>query len=418
LGPSAWEGPGGRTMQRYYRERFEAQRDLARKLASTMEVNEILEKLREEARRLVPSAREACLLLLDPEAGKYTRPLQCALHERPVNCLACKRDRTAVRQALARRKGVVLSRSEPIRRPDGGLVRLGPEAALPIFCGEEILAVTSVVLKPGSRFRSRDFFLLEDLSEMAGNALLNAKKHWEATQEKIRLSQMLASLSPFVPRSVMSLVETSPELLEPQKEKKDVTVLFLDLEGYTRLFNRLSEAEVSDLIEQMFSGFIDPIHRSGGDINETAGDGLMIIFKNGDARTNAASAVRAALDIWERTCQVNAGLEAGQAPVVLNMGLSSGAALVGMTRFRGSLGTRMTFTASGLVTNLAARLADLASGGDILISQETRRLIEDLWPVWERGPVKLKGLDEPVRVFSILKAGGEAETVAQSAPVE
>jgi hypothetical protein len=77
-------------MKQYFRERFEAQQRIARKLAYTLEVNEILERLKEDIRQLVPSALEACILLLDPDATNYTRPLQCALYGRPVNCLSCK----------------------------------------------------------------------------------------------------------------------------------------------------------------------------------------------------------------------------------------------------------------------------------------------------------------------------------------
>ena len=76
-----------------------------------------------------------------------------------------------------------------------------------------------------------------------------------------------------------------------------MTVLFLDLEGYTRLTANRPEAEVNEIVEKVFSRFVDPIHRSGGDINETAGDGLMIIFKNDDAKTNAVHAVKAALGL-------------------------------------------------------------------------------------------------------------------------
>jgi len=76
---------------------------------------------------------------------------------------------------------------------------------------------------------------------------------------------------------------------------------------------------------------------------------------------------------------------------------------VGMTRFKGSLGTRMTYTASGPVTNLAARLTGHSKGGDILIGEETKKLIEGLWPMYDRGLAELKGIKEPLRVFSLLR---------------
>jgi class 3 adenylate cyclase len=223
------------------------------------------------------------------------------------------------------------------------------------------------------------------------------------TQEKIRISQMLTHLSPFVPESVRNIVEKNPALLNQEKEKKDVSVLFLDLEGYTRLSSSRSETEVNEIVEKMFSSFVDPIHRSHGDINETAGDGLMIIFKDHDNKTNAINSVKAGFDIFDRNREINRNLSADLEPINVNIGINSGTALVGMTRFKGSLGTRMTFTASGPVTNLAARLASYATGGDILIGEETKKLINGLWPLYDRGLAKLKGIEEPLRIFSLLR---------------
>ena len=388
-------------MQKYCDERLELHRRMAKKLAFTMEVNEILEMLREEVRKVVPSAMEACILLLDSQAEKYTRPLQCALYDKPVNCLSCKRNRRAVQKAMTRRKGVIISNNEPITRQNGSVVETGPEAAIPVFVNDEIVAVVNVVSTPGTRFLRKDFYIIRDLSEMAGNAILRARKHWEVAQEKIRISQKLAHLSPFVPQSVRHIVENNPELLEQEKEEKEVTVLFLDLEGYTKLSSIRSGTEVNALVEKIFSSFVDPIHRSGGDINETAGDGLMIIFKNDDAATNAINAVKAAFDIDQIDAELNRQLARGFEPINVNMGINSGTALLGMTRFSGSLDTRMTYTATGPVTNLAARLADYAKGGDILVGEETRQMIDGIWPVFDRGEVQLKGIDRPTKIFSL-----------------
>ncbi len=390
-------------MEKHYKERFEAQRRLAEKIAPFMEVNDILETMRAEIRVIVPTAMESCILLLDPDAQQYTRPLQCALYDRPVNCLACKRNRSAIQKAISKKKGVVVSSSDPIVRNDGSKVRIGPEAAMPVVVNDDILAVVSVVARPGSEFTRKDFYMIRDFSETLRNVLSNAKKHWEMTQEKIRIGRMLTHLSPFVPDSVRNMVEKNPEMLTQDKEKKDVSVLFLDLEGYTRLSSSRSEAEVNELVEKMFSSFVDPIHRSHGDINETAGDGLMIIFKDHDSKTNAINSVKAGFDIFDQNREINRHLDSDLEPVNVNIGINSGTALVGMTRFKGSLGTRMTFTASGPVTNLAARLASHAKGGDILIGEKTKKLIDGLWPLYDRGLAKLKGIEEPLSIFSLLR---------------
>ncbi len=378
---------------------------MAQKMAPLMEVNDILEAMRGEIRDVIPDAMECCILLLDPQAREYTRPLQCALYDRPVNCLVCKRSRPAIQKAVKKGKGVVVSKSQPVKRHDGSQVQIGPEAAMPVFVGRDVLAVVSVVARPGTRFTRKAFYLLKDFSETISHVLFHAKRHWEMTQDKIRITQMLAHLSPFVPQSVRNLVEKNPELLNQEKEKRDVTVLFLDLEGYTKLSTRRSETEVNDMVEKVFSRFVDPIHRSHGDINETSGDGLMIIFKDDDARTNAVNAVRTAFDIHDRTLEINRDLGPDFEEITVNMGINSGTALVGMTRFEGVLETRMTYTASGPVTNLAARLAAHASGGDILVGEETKRMIQGLWSIYERGKAQLKGIEEPIEIYSLLKAG-------------
>jgi class 3 adenylate cyclase len=395
-------------MDHYYKERFHVQQNLIKKIAPLTEVSDVIETVREDLRTLIPSAMEVCVLLLDPDAGQYTSPLQCALYETPVSCQSCKRDRPAVQRAIRKKKAVVVSKSEPILRPDSTRVAVGPEYAMPVIVENRILAVVSVVIQPMTRYTRRDFYLIRDFAGILGTILLTAKRQWEITREKIRISQTLASLAPFVPGSVRRMADRNPDLLTRDKEQKPVSVLFLDLEGYTALSATRSEEQVNAVIEKMFSSFVDPIHRSHGEINETSGDAFMIIFKDHDPKTNAMNAVKAAFEIAARSRALNQTLSletgfSGIKPMAVNMGISSGTALVGMTRFKGLLETRMTFTASGSVTNIAARLSDLADGGDILINQATQALIDGLWPVYDRGRVNLKGIDAPMQVYSLLK---------------
>lgn len=395
-------------MDHYYKERFHVQQDLIKKIAPLTETGDILEMVREQLRSLIPNAMEVCVLLLDPDAAKYTSPLQCALYDRPVSCQSCKRDRPAVQQAIAGKKAVVVADSDPIVRPDGSRMTVGPEYAMPVFVENRILAIVSVVIQPLTRYTRRDFYLIRDFANVLGTILLTARRQWEITREKIRISQTLASLTPFVPGSVRRMADKNPELLTREKETKQVSVLFIDLEGYTGLSATRPEAQVNAVIEKVFSSFVDPIHRSHGEINETSGDGFMIIFKDHEPKTNAMNAVKAAFEIASRCRSVSLSL-AGEldlsdiGPMTVNMGISSGTALVGMTRFKGMLDTRMTFTASGSVTNIAARLSDHATGGDILINRTTRDLIEGLWPVYDRGKAKMKGIFEPIQVYSLLK---------------
>jgi len=84
------------------------------------------------------------------------------------------------------------------------------------------------------------------------------------------------------------------------------------------------------------------------------------------------------------------------------MGVNSGSALVGSTRFEGTRGTRWTFTASGPVTNLAARLVGVAEGGQVVIGPETHRRVADEFRVELLGSRALKNLSEPIEVHRVL----------------
>jgi len=89
-------------------------------------------------------------------------------------------------------------------------------------------------------------------------------------------------------------------------------------------------------------------------------------------------------------------------PLCIHMGLNSGLALVGSTRFEGVRGTRWTFTASGPVTNLAARLATAAEAGQLLIGPETARRVGDGYRVQRLGPKRLKNLEEAVEIYRVM----------------
>lgn len=389
-------------MNKYFEERFHFQEKLISKLARFTDAGEMIETARDELRSALDDAVEVCILLLDPEAERYTRPIQCFLHEGPFKCQACKPDRPAVRKAVNRKKGVIITKSPPIVRPGNETVMVGPEYAVPMLIENEVLGIISVVTRPDTIYKRRDFFLIRDVARILSGIVLNARKQWQMTLEKIGISKALANLSPFVPTAVRDIAGKDPEMLTMEKKRKPVTILFLDLEGYTRLSSELTETEVNDIIERMFSSFVDPIHRSQGTINETAGDGLMIIFEKHDPKTNATNAVKAAFEIADRARSLNSFIDNTDL-IHVNIGINSGTALVGMSKFSGALNTRMTYTASGSVTNVAARLSDCARGGDILVGAGTRDLVKDIWPVFDAGKISLKGMDGPIQAYSLFK---------------
>ncbi len=227
-----------------------------------------------------------------------------------------------------------------------------------------------------------------------------------ATLRKVELLEKIrAHLGKFVPESVKHIIETTPDSPDLEKHDRDVSVLFLDIAGYTRLCETEESGKVNYVVEKCFSSFLDDIYRHGGDINETAGDGLMILFQDEDKERHALNAVQTAVAIREKTALVNRELAGRFRPVTVNIGINSGAALVGSSRFEGLAGARWTFTASGPVTNVASRIGALSRNGEILIGEETARRLRGAFRLDDMGARKLKNVDEPARVFRVAGEG-------------
>jgi class 3 adenylate cyclase len=282
--------------------------------------------------------------------------------------------------------------------PPGGF----SEIVFPIYEKDKPLAVLDAIARPGTGLSENDFIMLKDLVELTTNVIKNARNHWRVSQEKLTVDRILEHLRPFVPATVQKIVEKDPAAPDLEKKDIDVTVLFLDVAGYTRISETQSRDKVTFIIEKYFSSFLDLLYAHDGDINETAGDGLMVIFQ-GQPKDTALSAVKAALEIRNKTLEINDELKNRFLPVEINMGINSGMAAVGMSRFSGSSGTRMTFTATGPVTNLAARIASAAKHGDILLGPETALRVRDDIKLFERGLMNFKNVSEPVQVYSLLQ---------------
>jgi DNA-binding response OmpR family regulator len=204
----------------------------------------------------------------------------------------------------------------------------------------------------------------------------------------------------FVPQAVRRLVSANPDAPELAKRERDVSVLFLDISGYGELSERLPPSTLNALVEQYFSMFLDRIHEAGGDINETAGDGFMAIFSDPEPPGHASRAVDAALGLLTATSALN---RADGGSLAIHIGINTGIALVGATRFEGMRGTRWTFTASGAVTNLAARLAGVAGPGQIVVGAETARRL-DGYQVERLPAERLKNTQQVIEIYRVVPA--------------
>jgi class 3 adenylate cyclase/HAMP domain-containing protein len=224
----------------------------------------------------------------------------------------------------------------------------------------------------------------------------------ESRQRLELLEQLKGELSKFVPESVKKLLEQSPNATEMEKRTVEVSVLFLDIAGYTRLSEQMDPRRLNQLVQLYFTSFLEIIQQHHGDVNETAGDGLMVIFQSErQATDHALNATRAAFSIRQRVETLNAEYGGVFPSVQLHMGINTGPALVGATK----LGPRWTFTASGPATNLAARFAGSAQGGEIVVGPLTAERIRQHFVLESLGERAFKNVAEAVLVFRVIPPG-------------
>jgi class 3 adenylate cyclase/tetratricopeptide (TPR) repeat protein len=201
----------------------------------------------------------------------------------------------------------------------------------------------------------------------------------------------------YTPKHLAEKILVSRSALEG--ERKQVTVLFADISGFTGLSERLDPEDVHRLITRAFELILAEVHRYEGTVNQFLGDGIMALFGAPVAHEDhARRAVHAALAIGETLAAFGRELERDRRITFrVRQGLNTGLVVVG------SIGNdlRMDYTAVGDTTNVAARMLQAAEPDRILVAESTRRLVSDHFEMQPLGPLAVKGRREPVGAWLV-----------------
>jgi class 3 adenylate cyclase/putative methionine-R-sulfoxide reductase with GAF domain len=261
------------------------------------------------------------------------------------------------------------------------------------------------------QFSPYDTRFFESIADYVAIAVENARLYQEvkAYSEKLKdaiiqnenLEKAKARLTKFVPTSVAKLVDQNPDQLDGDKVPMDVSVLFLDIQGFTSITEGYDQLQVNDMVESHFSQYLDCVHRHGGELNETTGDGLMVIFKSDAVQDHAREAVSAGLEIIAENRRLNQEIAYPWGSVHLHMGINTGRAHVGATHMKSVTGDRWTYTASGMVTVLAARIGALSQKTQLYVGPETVRQIANDFHCVSIGTYALKNVSGQTEVFQV-----------------
>ena len=226
---------------------------------------------------------------------------------------------------------------------------------------------------------------------------------WNRTLEQ-RVAEQLVELERigrlkrfFSPQLAELIVSTGEEeLLE--SHRREVTVVFCDLRGFTAFAETTEPEEVMQVLREYHAALGELIFRFEGTLERFAGDGLMVFFNDPvPCPDPAARAVRMAVAMRQRVWELTETWRKRGHQLDLGVGIAQGYATLGKIGFEG----RFDYAAIGTVTNLAARLCGEAAGGQILISQRVCAAVEGLAVAEPVGELALKGFVRPVPAYAV-----------------
>ena len=219
--------------------------------------------------------------------------------------------------------------------------------------------------------------------------------------KELSFDQKLAKIQKYLPGGLTEKILAQRGKIEG--ERRQVTVLFCDMEGFTPLVEKLGPEEAYAIMDQVYEILIRKVHDYEGTVNEMTGDGIMALFGAPIALEDAPQrAIRSALAIHREITRFSDHMkqEKGIPPIKMRMGIHTGPVIVG------ALGNdlRVEFKAVGDTVNLTSRVQSLAEAGTTFVTAETFKLAEGLFRFESLGERKVKGKEEPVKVYQVIAA--------------
>jgi len=197
-------------------------------------------------------------------------------------------------------------------------------------------------------------------------------------------------------------------MLKAQGERKQVTVLFSDLSGYTAMSEKLDPEEVKEIMSRIFGEVAQIVAKYEGYIDKFMGDAVMVLFGVPKSHEDdPVRAVKAATDIHDLVERISPQLEKKiDRPLSMHTGINTGLVVTGEINLE-----KGTEKVLGDTVNLASRLTSLAKGGEIFVGEETCHQAEGHFNFETLEPAKVKGKTEPIRAYKVVSIKEKPITV-------
>jgi adenylate cyclase len=356
---------GGGALARLHRERLARLIDLARQLGGETDTSGLLRLVVEQASSLLPVDRVA-LLLAEPDGGflpvHWFNRLGKAAVQVPGSIVA---------RAVAERAPIVTENAQEDLRFQSGSVaadRVRAALCVPLLGdGERVEGVLYVDSLTGPRgFTEEEAALCFAFGGLAAASIAKARAADAARRQEV----IQANFERFFAPGVAARIAATQSGVRPGGERRPVTVLYSDVRGFTGLAETMRPEAIAGHLSDYFASMVDLVFEHGGTLDKFMGDALLAVWGAPlSAPEDPDRALAAARAMQDECRSLNARWrDQDRPPLAIGIGLHHGEA------FAGTIGSprRLEYTVIGDVVNVAARLCDAASAGEIVLSEALR----------------------------------------------
>ena len=218
-------------------------------------------------------------------------------------------------------------------------------------------------------------------------------------QRDLSFDEKLAKIQKYLPGGLTEKILSQRDRIEG--ERRHVTIMFVDMKGFTPLTEKLGPEVTFSLMDKVFELLIHKIHEYEGTVNELRGDGVLAFFGAPIALEDAPQrAIRSSLAIHRELTRFNDKLKSEEKipPVLVRIGINSGPVVVGTV----GNDLRVQFTAVGDTINMAARMEQMAEPGTTYVTEDTFKLTEGFFRFEALGEKQIKGKEKPMKVYQVI----------------
>ncbi len=388
--------PDEKNLRRDY-ERLRIGHELARAVGSELDLDKLLPKILDKAFELVGADRGVILLLDDKTHELVPRFVKTRSGKSDPNIVLSK---TVMAEVVNNKAAVLSSDATMDARFSGAhsIIMQGIRSTmtLPLLHASELLGIMHLdSLFTSNAFTEKDLQICTGMAAQAAISIQNARLASRIEKE----AQTRAQISRLIPPSVVEQVLKGELVIEKGGRVTEVTMLFSDIRGFTTMSDGRPPQEIVNTLNEYFEVMVDILFKYSGTLDKFVGDEIIGLFgapiSLEDAPFKAVScgiAMFQALEEFNRT-----RASENQPPLRIGIGINTGNVITG------SIGSTraLQYTAIGDAMNVASRLVNVASSGEIIISEDTYKHIAGRVEATQLPPVKVKGKAEELKVYRV-----------------